>query len=94
MILFNLSRLDSKRVWTYEIMNKMCIVATMDEKLEKWLKWMDTTHKEIRTLHIHQQVFKDLQEMIRNNHALHKPSFLYNYLNDYICSYGNPKVSK
>ena len=50
------------------------------QKLEKWLKWMETIHDEILALVRDASIFWEVQDMIRENPRIQKPSAFYSYL--------------
>ena len=50
------------------------------QKLEKWLKWMQTIQDEIIKLLSDVKVFWEVQDMIRQNPHIQKPSYFYHYL--------------
>lgn len=50
------------------------------QKLEKWLEWMKTIHGEIATLLLDIKVFWKVQDIIRRNPHIQKPSYFYHYL--------------
>ena len=50
------------------------------QKLEKWLKWMETIHDEIRSLVQDANMFWEVQDIIRENPHIQKPNAFYSYL--------------
>ncbi len=50
------------------------------QKLEKWLKWMETIHDEIRALVQDANMFWEIQGIIRENPRIQKPNAFYSYL--------------
>ena len=52
----------------------------MNQKLEKWLKWMEIIHDELVTLLSDIRVFWEVQNIIRENSRIQKPSYFYRYL--------------
>ena len=50
------------------------------QKLEKWLKWMETIHDEILALVPDANIFWEVQDIIRENPRIQKPSAFYGYL--------------
>ena len=50
------------------------------QKLEKWLKWMETIHDEILALVQDASIFWEVQDIIRENPRIQKPSAFYSYL--------------
>lgn len=53
--------------------------ATSD-KLDKWLRWMEPIHDEILMLVQDAKVFWEVQDIIRENSRIQKPSSFYRYL--------------
>ncbi len=49
-------------------------------KLEKWLKWMEIIQGEIQTLLRDTNMFWEVQDIIRENPRIQKPSAFYSYL--------------
>ena len=57
--------------------------AFMSEKnseLKKWLKWMETIQSEIQKLLRDTNMFWEVQDIIRENPHIQKPSAFYRYL--------------
>ena len=50
------------------------------QKLEKWLKWMEIIHDEVQLLVLEAKMFWEVQDIIRNNPSIQKPSSFYHYL--------------
>jgi hypothetical protein len=50
------------------------------QKFEKWLKWMGTIHDEIQSLVREARMFREVQDMIRNNPSIQEPNSFYRYL--------------
>ena len=50
------------------------------QKLEKWLKWMETIHDEILALVQDTNMFWEVQNIIRENPRIQKPNAFYGYL--------------
>jgi len=59
----------------------------MDSKLKKWIRWLKVIHDDIQQLLIKRNIFWEVQEIIRTNVALHKPSSFYGYLGDTYVAY-------
>lgn len=49
-------------------------------KVEKWLRWMETIEKEIYGLVVDANMFWEVQDIIRENPRIQKPSAFYRYL--------------
>ncbi|MDD9972353.1 MAG: hypothetical protein OXU27_00015 [Candidatus Poribacteria bacterium] len=50
------------------------------QKLEKWLRWMETIHNEILALVADANMFWEVQDIIRENPRIQKPNAFYSYL--------------
>ena len=50
------------------------------QKLEKWLRWMETIHNEILALVEDANIFWEVQDIIRENPRIQKPNVFYSYL--------------
>ena len=50
------------------------------QKLEKWLRWMETIHDDILALVQDANIFWETQDIIRENPCIQKPSAFYSYL--------------
>ena len=50
------------------------------QKLEKWLRWMETIHYEILGLVQDANMFWEVQDIIRENPRIQKPNAFYSYL--------------
>jgi hypothetical protein len=59
----------------------------MDSKLKKWLRWLKVVHDDIQQLLIKRNIFWEVQDIIRTNAELHKPSSFYSYLGDTYVAY-------
>lgn len=55
-------------------------VTKRDSKLNKWLKWMETIQSEIQKLLRDTNMFWEVQDIIRENPRIQKPSAFYSYL--------------
>jgi|SRR6266850_1891284 len=57
----------------------------MDQKLQKWIRWLKVLHDEIQQLLIAKNIFWEVQEIIKSNKEIQKPSAFYEYLgNTYV----------
>jgi hypothetical protein len=57
----------------------------MDQKLQKWIKWLKLINEEITQLVIARDIFWSVQELIKKNKDIQKPSSFYEYFaNTYI----------
>ena len=52
----------------------------INPKLKKWLKWMETIQNEIQMLMRDANMFWEVQDIIRENPRIQKPSAFYSYL--------------
>ena len=52
----------------------------MQQKLEKWIRWLKIIQDEIQQLVIAKDTFWEVQKIIKNNKAIQKPSSFYQYL--------------
>lgn len=59
----------------------------MDSRLKKWLRWFKVVQDDIQQLLIKQNVFWEVQDIIKRNDELHKPSSFYSYLGDTYVAY-------
>ena len=50
------------------------------QKLEKWLRWIETIHDEILALVQDANMFWEIQDIIRGNPRIQKPNAFYSYL--------------
>lgn len=54
----------------------------MNQKLKKWIKWLDVIHDEVQQLVIDKDIFCSVQRLIKENKKIQKPSSFYKYLGD------------
>jgi len=54
----------------------------MDTRLKKWIRWLAVIHDDVQQLLVNQNIFWEVQEIIKNNKRVHKPSSFYQYLGD------------
>lgn len=52
----------------------------MDNRLNKWNKWLDVIYLEIRSLSVNRNIFWEVQNVIKNNPKIQKPSSFYEFL--------------
>jgi hypothetical protein len=52
----------------------------MDKKLKKWLRWMDVIKREVQDLVMAKRTFHEVQQLIKDNPALHQSNSFYDYL--------------
>jgi len=52
----------------------------MDDRFNKWNKWIDVILSEITKLSIDRHIFWEVQDIISNNPKIQKPSKFYNFL--------------
>ena len=59
----------------------------MDNRFNKWNKWLDVIYLEIRSLSVNKNIFWEVQNIIKNNPKIQKPSSFYEFLgNTYVIS--------
>ncbi|MDP1653493.1 MAG: hypothetical protein Q8L56_12310 [Rhodocyclaceae bacterium] len=54
----------------------------MDQKLKKWLRWLEILKGEVQDLVVAKHIFHEVQGMIHDNPLLHQPSSFYGYLSN------------
>lgn len=54
----------------------------MDQKFAKWDRWICTIYKETVKLVEHQQIFREVQDIIKANPEIQKPNAFYRFLED------------
>lgn len=59
----------------------------MDTRLKKWIKWLEIIHHEIYQLVLYKDIFWSVQDLIKKNKKIQKPSSFYRYLGDTYISY-------
>ena len=59
----------------------------MDSRLSKWLRWLKEVHDDIQQLLVKRNIFWEVQDIIKNNKEIHKPSSFYGYLGDTYVAY-------
>ncbi len=52
----------------------------MDNRFNKWNKWLDIIYLEIRSLSVNRNIFWEVQNIIKNNPKIQKPSSFYEFL--------------
>lgn len=52
----------------------------MDDRFDKWNKWLDVIYSEITTLSVNRNIFWEVQDIIKNNPKIQKPSSFYEFL--------------
>ena len=52
----------------------------MDERLQKWIKWLEAIRLDVQSLVIAKDIFWSVQGLIRENQRIRKPSGFYRYL--------------
>lgn len=66
----------------------------MDVRLNKWLKWLKVVHDDIQQLLIKRNIFWEVQDIIKTNDKLHKPSSFYSYLGEPYVAYISIEVRR
>lgn len=51
-----------------------------DAKFKKWEGWLKTIHEDIRELLVRKYIFNEVQDIIKSNPKIHKPSSFYDWL--------------
>lgn len=51
-----------------------------DAKFKKWEDWLEIIHEDIRELLVREYIFKGVQDIIKSNPKIHKPSSFYDWL--------------
>ena len=51
-----------------------------DAKFKKWEGWLETIHEDIRELLVKKYIFQEVQDIIKSNPKIHKPSSFYDWL--------------
>src|SRR4030042_308372 len=59
----------------------------MNERLIKWIKWLEVIQADIRSLLLNRNIFWEVQNMIKLNKDIQKPSSFYRYLGDTYVAY-------
>jgi hypothetical protein len=59
----------------------------MDSRLSKWLRWLKVVHDDIQQLLVKRNIFWEVQDIIKNNKEIQKPSSFYGYLGDTYVAY-------
>src|SRR4051812_22085529 len=54
----------------------------MDPRLKKWIGWLKVIHDEIQQLVLAKDTFLEVQEIIKRNKKIQKPSSFYQYLSN------------
>jgi len=52
----------------------------MDDRFDKWNEWLDIIYSEITDLSINRHIFREVQNIIKNNLKIQKPSSFYEFL--------------
>ena len=64
------------------------------QKLEKWLNWMDKIQADIAPLLLDVNVFWEVQDIIKQNPHIQKPSYFYHYLERSYVSHASAGVRR
>ena len=54
--------------------------AEMNKVFVKWIQWLDVIYKEITSLSVNRHIFWEVQEIIKTNKKIQKPSSFYEFL--------------
>ncbi len=52
----------------------------MDKLFNKWIRWLEIIHKEVTSLSVNRHIFWEVQEIIKKNKKIQKPSSFYEFL--------------
>jgi hypothetical protein len=52
----------------------------MDDRFDKWDKWFGGIYSEVTSLSVNRNIFWEVQDIIKNNPRIHKPSSFYEFL--------------
>ena len=52
----------------------------MNPKLKKWLRWLEVIKREVQDLVMAKRTFHEIQQLIKDNPALHQSNSFYDYL--------------
>lgn len=55
-------------------------MVSMDSRFDKWNKWLDVIYKEITSLSFHRHIFWEVQDIIKSNPKIQRPSSFYKFL--------------
>lgn len=55
-------------------------MAKLDQKLEKWIRWIRVIQEDIQPLVIAKDVFRSIQDLIKANPKIQKPTLFYWYM--------------
>jgi len=56
------------------------MVKIIDDIFSKWNKWIDVIRSEITDLSFNRNIFREVQDIIKNNPKIQKPSSFYEFL--------------
>jgi hypothetical protein len=59
----------------------------MDPKLKKWVKWLEYINEDVTRLVIARDIFWSVQNLIKNNKRIQKPSSFFRYFGDTYISF-------
>ena len=66
----------------------------MDQKFEKWKKWLDQIYCQVVDLVTTQRIFSEVWAIVERNPKLQKPNSFYKFLNDTYAAYGISAVRR
>lgn len=66
----------------------------MNERLIKWIKWLKVIHDDIRSLLLNRNIFWEVQNIIKLNKDIQKPSSFYQYLGDTYVAYSASAIRR
>lgn len=59
----------------------------MDSKFNKWYRWFDRVYLDVTNLSRYRAIFWEVQDIIRKNQQIHKPSSFYEFLGQSYVAY-------
>jgi hypothetical protein len=66
----------------------------MQQKFEKWQKWIEVIFKDVQTALVYQKVFWEVQDIIKENPKIQKPSTFYQFLGSGFATLGAVAVRR
>lgn len=62
-------------------------MSKLDPRLEKWIRWLQTIEQEVQALVMAKDIFWSVQDLIKSNPAIHRPSIFYWYMGNTYVAY-------
>ena len=60
--------------------NELTSKQEQEAKFKKWEGWLEIIHEDIRELLVRKYIFQEVQDIIKSNPKIHKPSSFYDWL--------------